>query len=332
MAMAISYMDKIELLRRLCAEEAAAEFAKTGVDPLPDVSDDKLVGALGRLALMTDDAELISALAENAVEKARGKRSLKAPRIERGDPILDDRRRLPVTGMTLAAQAVTGQPQPPRMTKPNSNGVTKMDTASRMTALAKRDIDAGFSPTSKAEWTRIMSGRAAELHPRETPAVAFTKYIEGEEGRTLFAASQLRIGEPDHEGTVVKADDESFELVEGPKARELRALAEERARAYGESYEVAFTAVWCDTTHASLVQEVVDEALERQVLAAQRQADRIGQAAQAQIRADRERLLAEAAARGDATYQEGLAALRGDGARVPRYAAPRTGNAPEALA
>jgi hypothetical protein len=145
------------------------------------------------------------------IEKRRNDRSLK-PRVDYEDPAVINRRRLPVTGMTLAAQTVTGQPNPDRyIYKSEAMNTESIDRdlavealtsalekqAARtecrndavLISLAKRTSEDGARIMSKAEWHATITAKSDGLRRAgESSAQAYAHFIDTREGRTLFAA------------------------------------------------------------------------------------------------------------------------------------------------
>jgi hypothetical protein len=99
-------------------------------------------------------AEMFAAL---DVAKSRYRQGeTKKPKVETGDGIR--LRRLPVTGMTLAAQAVTGQPSGRTNISKGDNQMTNSDLVS----IAKSAVETGRTELSKAEFYKAIKSRAED--------------------------------------------------------------------------------------------------------------------------------------------------------------------------
>ncbi|SEE37389.1 hypothetical protein SAMN05444161_5571 [Rhizobiales bacterium GAS191] len=124
------------------------------------------------------DAEIARQIAKRRSDRP------KPPRVDPDDPLVVGRKRLPVTGMTLSAQAVTGQPI--------LKGVSTMNVT--MIDLAKAAVESGNSAgISKAEWYQTISKLAERTRQaHETKAAAFVRYTESDpDGRLLYSAYKL---------------------------------------------------------------------------------------------------------------------------------------------
>jgi hypothetical protein len=158
-----------------------------------------------RFALRNAQASLQPATAEELAKRRQHR--VRQARVDYDDPLITGRRRLPVTGMTLSAQAVTGQPRgfgkkdtnmnidndlaTEAMTAAIVKQFTRIEerTNSTLVALAKRTIDDGARVMSRDEWHALITAKAEALRePGKSVEQAFNAFISKGDGANLFAA------------------------------------------------------------------------------------------------------------------------------------------------
>jgi hypothetical protein len=138
-------------------------------------------------------------------------------------------------------------------------------------AAIEKSFEAGaYDNLSKNDWLEFVNKRASQIRKAdESFESAFTNAITSDDlGRTLFRCHQQCNGRRFYKqifdtppGPVAKAVDPTPHI--GPAHREMDALATDRQRASGRSYEMSYAAVYSDNNNAALRERVKSEFLRR---------------------------------------------------------------------